>query len=605
MKRLLALALFLTMVSSCCFAQLPPEQKLADFMSLAALYDKNYGPYEWKIKAFGYDLLQLTDWIAQVNASTDDLSFYDICVRYVASLHDFHDEFVLPSSYEAFLPISVDIYDGKVLVDGIDRSSLDPTAYPFADGDEVVSIDGTAVADLITALGPYAVNGQGNPVSRNRLAAAMMVDRFQGWYTYASQIKPGDSATVVIKSNGKAATYKITWQNFGIALNSEGPVPDPVTSAALQAPGREDERQVRRTIREQAKANRNAWHAWTGAPAPRQVRSVPSYRNLLDRLHRFSYLKASHAVAGSIEPFGSPFPVFDPPAGFQLRLGGDPTDEFLSGTFPVGKYTIGFIRIPSFEPLSDTHALDQFQAETTFFQQNTDGLVIDLMSNGGGDGCYSNNLLQYLFSKSFHSIGLELRATEFWLQVFESSLIDAQFAGDQTAIKLYSAYIGQIQKALAAKRGLTGALPVCTDSFTYTPARDDKGKIVAFTKPIVLLTDNFTGSAAEFFSATLQDLGRAAVYGVRTSGGGGNVVEFDFNATPFSEGSARVTLSLGIRNHGITTPDLPTAPLIENIGIVPNVVADYQTADNLLHAGQTFVKGFSNAISSLIATGKP
>ena len=47
--------------------------------------------------------------------------FCDVWSSNVASLNDYHDEFVLPSDYEAWLPFTVDIYDGKVLVDGIDR----------------------------------------------------------------------------------------------------------------------------------------------------------------------------------------------------------------------------------------------------------------------------------------------------------------------------------------------------------------------------------------------------------------------------------------------------------------------------------------------------
>lgn len=31
-----------------CFAQLTQSQKVSDFLGLAALYDKNYGPYEWE-----------------------------------------------------------------------------------------------------------------------------------------------------------------------------------------------------------------------------------------------------------------------------------------------------------------------------------------------------------------------------------------------------------------------------------------------------------------------------------------------------------------------------------------------------------------------------
>ena len=80
MKRLLILAIVLSCASSC-YAQLTHDQKVSDFSAIAGLYDKNYGPYNWKIEAFGYDMLRLQPWLAQINASTDDLSFYDICVR--------------------------------------------------------------------------------------------------------------------------------------------------------------------------------------------------------------------------------------------------------------------------------------------------------------------------------------------------------------------------------------------------------------------------------------------------------------------------------------------------------------------------------------------
>jgi hypothetical protein len=112
--------------------------------------------------------------------------------------------------------------------------------------------------------------------------------------------------------------------------------------------------------------------------------------------------------------------------GFQLRLGAPADDEFLSGTFPVGNKTIGFIRIPSFEPLSEGNAVAQFQSEAVFFQQHTDGLVVDVMSNGGGDGCYVNLLAQALIPKTFQPLRLQVRATQTWIEDFEFSLIEAE-----------------------------------------------------------------------------------------------------------------------------------------------------------------------------------
>jgi len=122
---------------------------------------------------------------------------------------------------------------------------------------------------------------------------------------------------------------------------------------------------------------------------------------------------------------------------------------------------------------------------------------------------------------------------------------------------------------------------------------------LAYTKPIVLLTDNFTLSAAETFAATLQDIRRAIVYGMPTDGGGGNVVGFSSTTGPFSEGSTRVTQSIEVRSHPVTAPGLPSAPYIENVGVQPDVAASYQTTANLLTGGQPVVNGFVTLVSGL------
>jgi hypothetical protein len=79
----------------------------------------------------------------------------------------------------------------------------------------------------------------------------------------------------------------------------------------------------------------------------------------------------------------------------------------------------------------------------------------------------------------------------------------------------------------------------------------------------------------------------------------------EYNATSYSEGLARATVSIGVRAQPIQTPGFPAAPYIENIGVYPDVAADYMTVDNLMTGGQTFVTGFTTVISNLITNGHP
>jgi hypothetical protein len=589
-KRLIAL---LALLPLSCFAALTQEQKVSDFLALVGLYNRGYAPTAWKQQVFGVNLANVDSWMAQVKASKSDLEFYDICVRYVSSLNDSHSRFLLPAPYyEAWLPLSVDIYDGKVLIDAIDRTVLDPQRYPFAIGDEVVSLDGVTAADWITALGPYS-GGKSNPAARARRAAAAIVDRFQTYYPYAVNTQPGDVATLVIRSNGALATYRMDWLIFGLPVTEAGPVLNPKHGALRFTPKGKN----KKSLREQAAASANRWGQWTGDPPPRKPGKGPKTPR--------TDLIPDFPLSGSIAAVITPFPKFNPPPGFQLRLGAAQSDEFLTGTFQAGSSRAGFIRIPSFQPADENAAIQQLQGEITYFQQNTDALVIDVMANPGGSICYMNNVLQYLFPSGFPSIGLAPQGTQRWISYYLEPWRDYWVSVGQFQLyPVYTALIRQTQEALK-NHTLAPPMNMCTGQLSYPPARDAAGNNLAYTKPILLLADNFTVSGGDFFTANLQDNGRAFVYGTRTTGGGGSIAYYPQFATPYAEGMATVTESLGIRIKSVSAPGLPPAPLIENIGVLPDVPADFQTKDNLLTGGTPFVQGFLATLTKLIATGHP
>ena len=139
------------------FGQLSTEQKLADFQYLAGLYAKRYGPYEWKRDVLNVDLLNISTWLPRVSASKSDLEFYDLMSEYVASLNDAHSVYILPSSYTAYLNFVVDIYDGKLLVDSINRTRLPADEFGFVTGYELVSIDGESAQALLDRYMRYGV----------------------------------------------------------------------------------------------------------------------------------------------------------------------------------------------------------------------------------------------------------------------------------------------------------------------------------------------------------------------------------------------------------------------------------------------------------------
>ena len=547
-------------------AQMTLDQKVQDFQQLAALYAKNYAPYEWKILSQGFDLYNLAPWLVRVRATKDDLEFVDLCMEYVASLNDAHDGVNFQSTFRADLNIRVDIYDGKVLIDNINRSRLSATAYPFQIGDELVSVDGKTPEEWISILSKY--NASANASSTRRTAVSMIVYRNQMYYPYAHQIP--DSATVVIRrQNDALETYDIPWLKRYTPVTFIGPVPSPRTGAT-------------RTRLESSEDTE------PGYMAPlRQLRNVrlPDGRQTVLNL-------------------GSSSPIFRLPSNFQQRLGSSSSSTLYSGSYEAYPSKIGFIRIAQFP--SDSYVLSQFEREIVWMQQNTDGLVIDVMRNPGGDACQVESMLQRVIPFKFRTMGFAIRATAYWIYDFAASLGNAKLAGaPQPVIDQYEMLLKEVETAYQESRGNTGPLPLCGTSLEIEPAKDSYGNVIAYTKPLMVLTDEFSASGGDVFPAIIQDNSRGTIFGMRTMGAGGSLSSVDSDATTYSELTASVTRSLMVRKEPVVTPDLPPAPFIENIGVRPDVEWDYMSKLNLLNSGRDYVDHFTYIMLELIQKSKP
>lgn len=559
MKKVVCVLLMSLGAAALCPAQMTPDEKVLDFSELAATYAMNYGPIQWKRDLLNFDLLNIGGWLTKAMNTKDDLDFYELCVAYVASLDDAHDAFNLPSDFQAYLGFTADVYDGKTIIEFIDRTQLKAREFPFQVGDELVSIDGVTTADLLQQFIPYSIAA--NPLSTRRIAADSLTFRAQSFMPHAHLI-PDVSTVVINRQNGGMQSYSIPWAKSGTAITIVGPVIPPFTGSV------------------------------TKPKAARSSSPAPSYMQPLMRLRNFR-MPERKAILG----FGEPTPVFSLPSNFVLRQGTNPlTDFFYSGTYQSQGKTIGYIRIPSFDQFLPT---DDFQTEITYMQQNTDGLIVDIMRNPGGDLCVAEDLLSRVIPTTFQNIGLEIRATRSWVLAFQSALQDAQdFGASAQVIKQLEDLLNQVTAAFLTPSGRTPALPVCDTTLSVPSATDDNGNAIAYTKPVMLLTDELTASAADYFAAVFQDNQRGKIFGMRTMGAGGNVNQYQ--VTTYSEGSATLTESLMHRVNPVVTPDYPTAPYVENIGVRPDIVQDYMTIDDLMNKGATFVTAFTNAAVNLI-----
>jgi hypothetical protein len=559
---------------------LTADQRDADMTQLASMYAKEYAPYEWKRDVMGFDLQRLTPWLQRVHQA-DDLDVQDAFLEYLASLQDTHAFMSFPSPFGAVLGFTVDIYDGKVLIDSINRTLLPSAQYPFGIGDELVSLDGDSVQTLIASFRKVASSG-GNPRSHDRVAAGLIARRFQSTLPHASQVGNTAAASIRLASTGVVKNYVIPWVKSGVPLDAEGPLPSPRrgNGVIFRAPGPDS-------------AGERAIGGQPALPRKADFRNtddtLPAY---MDPIRPLLYSGVPDSTSGVLG-YGSRSPIYAPPPGFVIRLGTQSSHFFLSGTYISNGVRIGLLRIPNEAPPSTSVALQQLNQEIAFFNANTDVLVVDITRNTGGNLTTAEAFAQRLIPKPFRTVGFEFRATALEVASFAQRLTAAVNGGaPPEVIANLRSNFNEMLSAYNEERGRTAPMPINSlGSFDLAPAA------VAYTKPLVVLVDEFTTSSGDMLAAILQDNHRGPLLGMRTNGAGGNNIQFD--CTTFTESLCSIAVGLMNRGVMISTPEFPPSPYIENVGVRPDVVVDYMTRSNLMTGGASFVQAFTDAAVKL------
>jgi Ricin-type beta-trefoil lectin domain-like/Peptidase family S41 len=556
-------------------AQLTVEQKLHDFENLAGLFARRYAPYEWKRDLLGFDLLQIEPWLDRVARSSDDLEFFEIALEYVASLDDTHSSYSMPSSFVADLGFTVDIFDNRVLIDSINRTRLPVQQYPFQIGDELISVDGSPVDVLMTEFSRFFKRA--NPIATRRSVADFLTRRPQSRIPRAIDL-PDQAIVVIARAGGGQEPFSVPWLKTGFPLRFIGPVTSPSTSSLFAVPG--------------------------------EGQDLPSYYEPWLEMTNFRLPDNDPLLAGdTVSPsgevvsrryvlgLGARAPVFTAglPATFVQRLGRTATEFHFSGTYEAEGLRIGYLRFPNFAPPSEA-AVAELQAEIAYLEQNTDGLVVDVMRNTGG-GCYMLTAASYLIPRPFFFFGEEVRVTVARINGIQAGLEAAiRLNAPPFIIELYQRILQQLLIAYSEGRPRT---PPIAGACSLTmhgnePARDLAGNILAYTKPLIVLIDEFSISAGDIFPAMLQDNQRGPLVGTRTNGAGGSVTGFPVGT--YSEAFTGNTNTLVTRIAPVQIPGYPVAHYIENIGAHADIPLEYMSRANLLLGGRPFVEAFTGVI---------
>jgi len=508
-------------------------QKLADFHQLTGLIDAQYAPKIYKKNTLGIDLQVLAaKYEEKIKNTKTNAEFYYLMVQFVAEFKDGHFGLSVPSERVSSLGFTTDYINGKVLIDEVDTKALPD--FKFQRGDEIVLFNKLPVATEVDNIKPYISNG--NDASITRIAAISLSLR------KATKLpSPTGSVELGIRhgTSDIIDTVVLPWKQTGTAIDEDGPF----LSARMNNPF-----QVFTTDYSQI-----------------------SIKELMFDIEN-PKLK-SFRCSGETR-------IAIPKDATVLT-----TTPFVSYYHPTEKGNIGYLRIPHYSwdstpGLTNAKVLAQYLYVVAQLEKNTVGLVIDQDHNCGGSVELVEAMAALFIPKAYPGLEFQFLAskTEYlefkgWIESDTTeNTFDRDGLNQALALILDSWKKGEY---LTPKTTFHAQFPVMPANYQYT-------------KPIVLLADEMSGSGGDAFPGLMQGNGRVKIIGNRTMGLGGHVEEIP---GLYNSGlKLRMTKSMFFRPDGVA---------VENNGVHPDI-AYIPNRDDFMYEFKAYQKFYLNELFKLI-----
>jgi len=552
------LAVIMLATATSADALLTREQRISDAQTMIALFEHRYAPLQWKEESLGISFGDLTSKLVAeaYKENLTDLEFYAAMAKFSGGVKDTHNWFILPSNYRADLGFTCDYVEDRVLIANIDREELPEDVFPYERGDELVAMDGIPVHEIIDELSQY--ESEGNWLAEMRFLAGTLTHRRQRNYPY---IPSGPVyLDIFSQSRGTMEAVTLEWAMEGKPLaGTELPILVPVQPIEPITPKSE-------------------------------VANFDKIKNPLEIL-RWSGIDSEKGVHGRIrdpEPF---FPMWE---SYVKRT----NSPLVSGIFLLNGYRIGFLRIPTWAPQEWSGWIKYLEEQIPYLEKETDALLIDQTDNGGGWICLGEVVSEFLVSESIPSNLFQLRANRHFLKSMEEWYIHlTEQADQQRDQEIAKKIIDEIRAAIEEGRPLTDPVSLCfTDGYIH-PHFTDEGVKTVYTKPILMLINEWSISTADMTPAPLQDAKRVVMFGGTTCGAGGNVETT--SVIGHSDFRISQTESLTVRPIAVMTDSGVPTNYLENVGVIPDVPY-YITVDDFVNGYQGYKKAIEDTMMEML-----
>lgn len=233
---------------------------------------------------------------------------------------------------------------------------------------------------------------------------------------------------------------------------------------------------------------------------------------------------------------------------------------------------IGYIRIPSYE--YDEEVVKQFSGVVTYLEKSTRALVVDEVSNPGGSMFQMYAMLSCLTDRRLslpkHEFRFDQNDVDTASEVIARADSGQAEPDDTPQLIAYSRFVVSEVKAgrgLGEHNTRPGYLGGVEE---IVPAKSH------YTKKIVVLINELSFSAAEFFAAILQDNHRATLFGATTAGAGGCAKRIQLpNGKQFGIEYITLPWTLAWRTNGKTIEDVGVSPDVDYGITVEDLRSDY------------------------------
>lgn len=540
-----------------------------DLDVIRATFDTQYAPIEWKTAYAGWDINQEVEIAkSKVNAipNITTKQYQQILKQFFDSLGDYHVAISFYSTELATLPFKMKSAEGHYFLTSVDRKSLPINANRIIAGDELISMDGIPMEEVMQAFLAQEFHGSSRPT--DKAFAEMVFTSRLGSLGY--QVPQGPvTLTIKHKKDNSLVNYTLNWYYE----------PEQISSISLPPPGK-------MMVKAKALASHQITLPLNSHPLFKKSMLSPYYKELL----KPSIIAAGDTLGGRES--------FVPTLGKKVWEASVQT-QFYAYIFETeDNKRVGYIRIPHYT--GGNLQITQFRNVINKFQNETSALVIDQVNNPGGSMFYMYTLISMLSDKPLaipqHRITITQKEISNALEIIPilesissddeaKQIIGENLDGLPVNLELNKKLITYFYEIISQwNGGYSFTKPLALYGLdTIEPHVDTN-----YTKPILVLVNQLDISCGDFFPAILQDNQRAKIFGSRTAGAGGFVLATEY---PNLFGVQSYTYTGSIAQRVDSNP-------IESLGVTPDISYELQVEDLRNHY-QPYVEKVNQAIREL------